>query len=170
MLIELSTVGSTPKPLQATCRSDEIDLEDDGELVGEASFNGELFKEQEKVHLRGTITADVAIACARCLEPVSVHIDEPFKDVFVDASEETTAEEAELAEPDLDESLVIGGTVDLAEAIREQIILALPEMVLCKEECKGLCPKCGSNRNLIDCSCDRDELDPRWAALRDLKF
>jgi uncharacterized protein len=170
MLIELSTVGSTPKPLHATFRSEEIDLDDEGTLAGDASFQGELFKEQEKVHLRGTITADVATVCARCLEPVNVHVDEPFKDVFVDASEESTSDEAELKDTDLDESLVIGGTVDLADAIREQIILAMPEMVLCKEECRGLCLKCGSNRNLIDCSCDREELDPRWAALRDLKF
>lgn len=170
MLIELSAVGSTPKPLQMTFRSEEIDLEDDGALVGNASFDGELFKDAGKVHLRGAIIADVATTCARCLETVEVHLDTPFEDVFVDAADESTADEAEVGEVDLDESLVIGGTVDAAEAVREQIILAMPEMVLCDEGCKGLCPKCGSNRNLIDCSCDREELDPRWAALRDMKF
>jgi uncharacterized protein len=53
--------------------------------------------------------------------------------------------------------------------VREQILLNLPEQVFCKEDCKGLCQKCGANRNLIDCKCDSDETDPRWAALKNLK-
>jgi uncharacterized protein len=88
--------------------------------------------------------------------------------VFVDASRETTERESEIAVSDMDQSLVIGGRIDLREVVREQILLALPEQVLCREDCRGLCAKCGGNRNLINCSCDRDEIDPRWAALKNL--
>ena len=70
---------------------------------------------------------------------------------------------------DLDESPVPGGEIDLKEVVREQIMLALPEQVFCKDDCKGLCPKCGANGNLIDCKCADDEIDPRWAALKNLK-
>ena len=58
---------------------------------------------------------------------------------------------------------------DSVEVVREQILLAMPEQVFCWEDCKGLCPKCGTNLNLIDCKCADDEVDPRWAALKSLK-
>jgi uncharacterized protein len=69
----------------------------------------------------------------------------------------------------LDESLVENGLIDTAEVVREQILLAIPDQVFCREDCKGLCPKCGANLNLIDCKCSDDDIDPRWAALRNLK-
>jgi len=82
--------------------------------------------------------------------------------------EEPTVAEAEVAEQELDESLVIGGKIDMADIVREQILLAIPEQLLCSEDCRGLCPKCGENRNLIDCNCADDDIDPRWAALKNL--
>jgi uncharacterized protein len=57
----------------------------------------------------------------------------------------------------------------LTELVREQILLAVPEQVFCREDCKGLCLKCSANRNLIDCNCEEKEIDPRWAALKNLK-
>ena len=60
-------------------------------------------------------------------------------------------------------------SLDLKEIIREQILLNLPEQVFCTPDCKGLCPKCGANRNLIDCNCNETEIDPRWAALKNLR-
>jgi len=57
----------------------------------------------------------------------------------------------------------------MADVIREQILLATPEQVYCRDNCEGLCPKCGENRNLINCNCSDDDIDPRWAALKDLK-
>ena len=111
----------------------------------------------------------IELRCSRCLEPLERHLEIAFDDVFVDASEEPTVTETEVAETELDESLVIGGSVDMSEVVREQILLAMPEQVYCKDDCKGLCPKCGGNRNLTDCSCADDETDPRWAALKDLK-
>jgi uncharacterized protein len=59
--------------------------------------------------------------------------------------------------------------LDLTELAREQILLNLPSQVFCREDCQGLCQKCGANLNLIDCSCEESEVDPRWAALRNLK-
>ena len=56
--------------------------------------------------------------------------------------------------------------LDLGEAIREELILDLDPFVLCDPECKGLCPKCGVNRNQQTCECVDEELDPRWDVLR----
>ena len=61
-----------------------------------------------------------------------------------------------------------GSEIDLAEIAREQILLDLPQQFFCKDDCKGLCEKCGTNLNLKDCDCEDDEIDPRWAALKNL--
>lgn len=168
MLIDLTSVGTSPKKLRTEFAGTLIDLEGEGEVIGDARFDGESFRDEKRVHISGMISAEVAIDCTRCLEPLRRKIEVAFDDVFVDAAHESRSSETELTIADMDESLVIGGRVDLAEVVREQVLLALPEQIFCREDCRGLCPKCGGNRNLIDCSCDREELDPRWAALKNL--
>jgi len=170
MIIDLDSVGKVAKRIAITFDPAEIDLEgEDARLTGPAEFTGETQRIDGKAHIRGTVNADLLIDCMRCLEPVAKHIEASFDDIFVDASEESDKVESEVAVDELDESLVPDGKIELAEVVREQILLAIPNQVLCREDCKGLCPKCGSNRNLIDCKCADDEIDPRWAALKGLK-
>jgi uncharacterized protein len=57
----------------------------------------------------------------------------------------------------------------LEDVLREQVLLSLPVRTLCKPDCKGLCPRCGANRNLQPCSCDEGPSDPRWEALTGLR-
>jgi uncharacterized protein len=168
MLIDLASVRVSPQRLKTEFAGTLIDLEGEGEVVGDARFDGETYRDEQRVHIRGVITAEVALQCTRCLESLRRKIEVSFDDVFIDASHETRSSDAELTFADMDESLVIGGRVDLTEVVREQILLALPEQIFCRENCRGLCPKCGGNRNLIDCSCERKEMDPRWAALKNL--
>ena len=59
--------------------------------------------------------------------------------------------------------------LDLSESIREELIFAIDPYVVCDPECKGLCPRCGVNRNTDSCECTEDEVDPRWDALRALQ-
>ena len=75
---------------------------------------------------------------------------------------ESGAEEAEGTRP-LPEGV---GDLDLAEAVREEMILAQSPFAVCAPECKGLCPHCGVNRNKDSCQCSQEEMDPRWEALR----
>jgi len=65
-----------------------------------------------------------------------------------------------------DEETYSGTAIDLAPAIREQVILAAPPSPLCSEDCKGLCPICGQDKNLRDCGCVEARIDPRWEALK----
>ena len=170
MIIDLDSVGNVPKVIETVFEPAEIDLE--GESVspaGPIKLVGEVQKRDVRMHLNATLTADVKLDCTRCLEPVAKHIAEPFEAIFVDAAYETDAREVEVADAALDESLVEGGQVDLAEVAREQLLLAIPIQTLCMEDCKGLCPQCGANLNLIDCKCSDDDTDPRWAALKSLK-
>ncbi|MBK9216356.1 MAG: DUF177 domain-containing protein [Chloracidobacterium sp.] len=168
MIIDLAIAPTSQKPLRAEFADDEIDLAGEARLTGPAVFDGEVFRDDARTYLGGMITATVEADCSRCLEQVTRAFEIPFRDVFVDASLETDRPETEISEDDLDESLVIGGRVDIAEVVREQILLAMPEQIFCKDDCRGLCPICGGNRNLIDCSCEKNEIDPRWAGLKNL--
>ena len=170
MIIDLANVGAVAKVIELVFDPAEIDLEGEiATLAGKAEFTGETLRVDGKAHIRGNINAAITLDCTRCLEPVAEHIDVSFDDVFVDASEELAADESEVGVEELDESLVPEGKIDIAEVVREQILLALPDQIFCKEDCKGLCPKCGAILNLIDCKCADDEIDPRWAALKSLR-
>ena len=167
MIIDLDSVGKIAKSIAISFDPAEIDLEGENvTLKGSAEFTGESQLVDDKAHVRGKISADLLLNCTRCLEPVEMHIDVSFDDVFVDAVGEPLGDEIEIGADRFDESLVPDGKIDIAEVVREQILLALPDQIFCKEDCKGLCPKCGGNRNLIDCKCADDEIDPRWAALK----
>lgn len=170
MIIDLDSVGNVPKVIEAFFEPSDIDLEGESvSLAGPVRLTGEMQKRDVRVHLDGKLAADVSLDCTRCLEPIARHIEQDFTAIFVDAEYETDAKEVEVADAALDESLVEGGELDLAEVVREQLLLSLPVQTFCREDCKGLCPQCGANLNLIDCKCSDDDIDPRWAALKSLK-
>ncbi|HWN67736.1 MAG TPA: DUF177 domain-containing protein [Haliangium sp.] len=72
---------------------------------------------------------------------------------------------AELTDDDLDLYGYDGEEIDLTPLFRDQVVLAVPFAPLCSEDCKGLCPQCGVDRNLETCDC-KPPVDPRWAALQ----
>lgn len=163
MIIELTSI--VERPIELNEKFSHIDLElDDAKVVGDVLFIGEKLLIEGKAHIRGNVTGEVETACTRCMTDVTRPIDIAFDDIFV--SEPSSDGEALVEESELDESYVENGEIDLAEVVREQILLDLPEQVYCSDDCKGLCPKCGSNLNLIDCNCNFNEIDPRWAALK----
>ena len=170
MIIDLASLGTTAKRIEVEFDPADVDLE--GELVqlqGKTAFAGEIVLVDSKAKLSGTVKAHLLIDCTRCLNGIEKDLEFPFRAKFVDSSSEDTNAEAEISDDALDESLAPDGQIDMAEVVREQLLLALPEQIFCREDCKGLCPKCGANLNLIDCKCADDEIDPRWAALKSLK-
>lgn len=169
MIIDLASLGVSPKQFEISFAPEEIDIDGEATIKSEIAFNGQVSRVNERTFVRGAIKADAEVDCTRCLEPVDRPIDITFEDVFVEAVAESDKDEVELAVEQLDEALLESEEIDLAEVVREQILLDLPEQIFCKEDCRGLCPQCGGNRNLIDCSCERDQVDPRWAALKELQ-
>ena len=170
MIIDLANLGNSIKKIELSFEPSEIDLK--GELVkmdGTTRIRGETEKIDSRGRLRASISTDVNFECTRCLDPIARHLDIPFEAVFVDSADEDTAAEKEVADEHLDESLVENGKIDIAEVVREQILLAIPEQIFCTDDCRGLCAKCGENLNLIDCMCADNDIDPRWAALKNLK-
>ena len=127
----------------------------DGVIVtGRLSSAGE-----DKFYFSGQMSGEVDEECRRCLGPARVTVDEELHLLFADATdEESDDSDVYMLEPR-------ATTVDLRPAVREQWLLAVPGFALCREDCKGLCPRCGADLNLGPCSCEPD-VDPRWAALR----
>lgn len=108
------------------------------------------------VVVQGTIRTHGTYTCSRCLTPVPVDRNATLSEVY--------GTEAELPADVLPYN---GEYIDLTETIRENLILSEPMKVLCRADCKGLCPQCGANLNAGPCSCPTDRIDPRLEILGD---
>lgn len=169
MIVDLITLEKSPRHLNFSFAPETIDLGDEAKLKSAVGLKGNLTKGIVETAVKGEITAEIAAECTRCLQSVEQKLLIPFKSSFVTAENYTAAKEAELQENDLDITIFEGDKIDLTEFVREQLLLNLPEQIFCKEDCRGLCEKCGANRNLLDCKCIEKETDPRWSALKNLK-
>jgi len=116
----------------------------------------------------GSVHGIATATCARCLAPFPLDVVKDFSLVLT--PEQPLKGEIELAAGDLAESFYSGTEVDVTRLVYEQVLLALPTRPLCDEECRGLCPQCGVNRNTTACSCTVESGDPRFAVLRGLKI
>jgi len=102
--------------------------------------------------------------CRRCLDPVNVPVHEDVQLVYAPVGDAWDGND------DTYRPLGEGqAELDLREGIREEVILSQSLLVLCRPDCKGLCPRCGTNLNEDRCECSVEESDPRWEALRALK-
>lgn len=170
MIIELFSIKDSPHEFEFTLAPEEIELEQENvKLVENIKTTGELTRKIAQTDVEGTIRVKAEIECTRCLQPVEKDLEIPFKVSYITPENLTEEKETELNAEDLDVAVYEGDKIDLGELVREQIILNLPEQFFCSENCKGLCDKCGANRNLIDCKCEEKEIDPRWAALKNLR-
>ena len=121
-----------------------------------------------ELFFEGGLHASTTAICARCAEEFAAPSDREFR--FVLAPKVIGFDkDNDLRDEDLEFSLYDGDHVDLSPLITEQFLLSLPTRPLCREDCRGLCPRCGVNLNYTECECDTQVGDPRLAALRDLK-
>ena len=117
----------------------------------------------QKLHLSGGISLEVEIPCARCLDPVPT----PLQIRFDLEEDMQLSEEARIQA--LDESYYLHGyNLDVDKLVCGEALLCWPSRVLCRENCAGLCKVCGQNLNRKTCDCDRTDLDPRMAKIRDI--
>ena len=119
-----------------------------------------------EVFVRGRLKATVEQTCGRCLEAFPARIDAPVDVRLV--PKPVGADNVELGADDLDVDFYENDELDVARVVGNEATLALPMKPLCREDCRGLCPVCGANRNVAPCTCDTRPPDPRLAALRDL--
>jgi uncharacterized protein len=158
-------------PMRDALGAPEVDPE-----AGEGTAELELYADGAHAFANGTFKGHLMVACSRCVNPVKLVIDEQLRVTFMPVSEMPSDDDdaddedgAEVVAEDLDVFPFDGETVDLEPLFREQFVLSIPYAPLCSEECKGLCPQCGIDRNTGTCSCQAPG-DPRLAALKGLKL
>ncbi|MGB7068358.1 MAG: DUF177 domain-containing protein [Pyrinomonadaceae bacterium] len=170
MIIDLPQTEGAPVAFEHQIPKGQIDL--DSELVeieSDVTIRGEVEGQVVGAKIAGTVSGSSTVFCTRCLQPVKRALEIDFNADFVRSDDDLMSDEKELDAGDMESSLLDEDSIDLCAFAREQILLDLPAQLFCNDDCKGLCPKCGVNRNLVDCKCEETELDPRWAALRNLK-
>lgn len=116
-----------------------------------------------KIAITAKVSLVLEMPCDRCLENVKVPMDLDFERK-VDAAASAQERIAQLDE----QSYIDGYQLDVDCMVLDEMITEIPDKVLCKDDCKGVCPKCGINLNHETCSCDRTELDPRMSIIRDI--
>jgi uncharacterized protein len=170
MKVDLLSLSDEARPFDFNIGPDEIDLDTEGiKIAGDVEMIGEVRKNAAKTDVRGSVKVPIEIECTRCLAPIRSELDIVFDIDFVGRELLPESKETHLENSDLDTDLIEDDEIDLTEIAREQILLNLPETTLCREECKGICPTCGEDLNEADCQCGEDDIDPRWAALKNLK-
>jgi uncharacterized protein len=119
----------------------------------------------EGVFVRGRLRTTVRLACRRCLASVEQPVDDT-----VDLLYQTLGPDDEEAEGEVYPLPARGDELDLRDAVREQLLLRAPQFALCSEECRGLCPTCGADRNQDDCGCVPEPAVSPWDALKNVTF
>ena len=125
--------------------------------------------------VRGKLTGALITPCSRCLEDATLPLDVDVSVLFVEKDSRKLPgdadddDDATLEAPDV--MPFQDGIIDLGEELREEILLALPTQVLCRESCKGLCPVCGGNRNQVPCQCEdaQKQAQSKFAKIAKLK-
>jgi uncharacterized protein len=125
----------------------------------------EVEKDGDAVFVTGSLTARVPQQCGRCLEAYTATV-QPEVDARFVPGPRGRGEELELGADDLGTDVYDNGIVDLTALLETETTLLLPMKPLCRDDCRGLCPICGGNRNVTACQCEVRTADPRWAPLR----
>ena len=139
--------------------------------AGRATGTVRLLRTHHGLLVNATIEVQVDAACARCLTDFARTSTLTLEEECYPTVDPSTGREA--APPDESEGVVHIDTrqmLDLSDVLRQYLLTDEPLKTLCRDDCRGLCPECGANRNVEKCKCDTRAIDPRWGALADLFF
>jgi uncharacterized protein len=139
--------------------------------IGNLDWSASAERAGAEIRISGKLDTTVELACSRCLDPARFHVSKPF-DLFFRERDEAMFdedEEVELHENDTRTAFFTGTKLAIADILREQILLTVPMKALCKIDCKGLCPTCGTNLNSGSCGCPPEDFTPHMDTLLEIK-
>jgi uncharacterized protein len=178
MEFKVSELEKEPVEFELELRSGAINFGEEAEQIGNLATSGraEVILEHRgpkeivpDIRLKGRYAGRFEVPCARCLEPVEAPLSAEFDLIFRPIGADAGGPERSITASETEIGYYQGDSLLLEDVLREQVLLALPVRTLCKPDCKGLCQRCGANRNLQPCSCDEEKTDPRWEALTGLR-
>ncbi|HST09348.1 MAG TPA: DUF177 domain-containing protein [Terriglobales bacterium] len=178
MMIEIAELELHPIDFQEEFPPDAIDLGADVRqtTVLKTSGRAQLVEEHQgkrnvikDIRVQGDLATTLELPCARCLDPVIQKVARTFDLLYRPLGTDAGHEELSVTVAEAEIGYYQGEGLLLEDALREQVLLAVPLKVTCREDCKGLCPACGKNRNTEPCSCATQVGDPRWSPLKELR-
>lgn len=157
LVIQVSKIPPDGQQVESDLDPQEVHVEGEDSFALKGGHLGALVErgDDDTVHVRGRLTAQIGLSCGRCLDAFALPIDQEL-DLFYlphHAGQQEEEEEVELSDRDVVVAYYEGDRLDLGDVIREQLFLAAPLSRLCREDCRGLCPRCGANRNQTECAC-----------------
>jgi uncharacterized protein len=176
MEFKVSELEREPIEFELELAPGVVDLGEEAKQIGFLATSGraEVLHEHRgprdivaDIRLRGRFQSKFEVPCARCVEPVEIPLGADFDLIFRPAAADAEATERSITAPETEIGYYLKDSLLLEDVLREQVLLSLPVRTLCKPDCKGLCPRCGANRNIQACTCAED--DPRWEALSGLR-
>jgi uncharacterized protein len=169
MRIELENLKGSKGDFAHVYNPEELNPVDERvKLTAPATVNGKIRLAGNEVFVNGHVDTRAQVECDRCLKLIELPVNADFELEYITGSEYETSAVAELTEAEMSVAVFDGEALDVDEIVKEQILLAVPTRMLCREDCKGICPQCGVDKNTGECNCETKEIDPRWAALKNL--
>lgn len=138
-------------------------------LLRPVNVDLDIQKRPDHIHVHGILKGFLQVSCHRCLREFEFRLAETFDVYLMPEREIPEAEELELELRDMEYEFFDGVVIEIDQLVAEQIFLSLPVKVLCSEDCRGLCPRCGTNLNEENCRCsEKENLSPfsRLQAIR----
>jgi uncharacterized protein len=178
MEFKISELEREPIDFDLQFKTGAIDYGEEAEQGGPLAASGraEVLHEHRgpkeivsDIRLRGHFEGKFIVPCARCVEPVEVPLSSDYDLIFRPVGVDAGPAERAISAGETEIGYYQKDSLLLEDVLREQVLLSLPVRTLCKPDCKGLCPRCGQNRNHQACSCDEGPSDPRWEALAGLR-
>ena len=170
MVLDLRQMRGSEDGVDRTCPVDTFAAAASEEytVVAEVALMLRVRRDGKNCRVTGRFATRVQLSCCRCLDPFEAARDIDVDLLYLPQSANRGEAEAEISAGDLSTAFYRDEQIDLADMVREQLQLAVPMKPLCRDECCGLCPTCGTNLNIERCACDTYWRDPRLAALKTL--
>ncbi|KMP12568.1 hypothetical protein UZ36_00430 [Candidatus Nitromaritima sp. SCGC AAA799-C22] len=172
MVFELAEIGDEGLDFEIQQNKEHFVIDqEDCSLTRDVEVRGRLTYLSGDVFFEGKVCTELTLKCSRCLDPVNQSVKCNVKSHFVpqDGGAEASGE-VELHSADIDNEVYTENRIDLTQSVRDGILLAVPAFCLCREDCQGICPRCGLNRNRESCDCSLEpSVDPRLEILKTLK-
>ncbi len=175
MRIRLDQIGDQPYTWNQTLEIPA--LEQEGQVLSRLSpvvWRGEIRRVVSDFLLHAHLSYEQTSTCSRCLGPAVSSVEETLE-LLIKIEEEAVEKEddeeveIELTQDDMGLLSLTSAEFDVEPLLIEQLQLNIPMRPLCRPDCRGLCPQCGTDLNQAACECGRREVDPRWAGLAALK-